>query len=284
MITMRECFVPRPGFLFCSVDYDTFELRTWAQVCLWAVGQSRLAEVLNTGRDPHIELGASLARVSKEEGYRLVKDEAWKKEYRQPAKAGNFGFPGGMGPKKFRITARKQKIDLTLQRAYELRDAWREEWPESVLYFRWISSQTRQVLPDNHDEEIRAKVPELEHFVSKRKRGKVPYCAACNSYFQGLAADAATAAGFELAREMYCDNKSPLYGSRIVDFIHDEFLTEVPIAQAHEAAMRQAEVQCAVAQRYVPDVKITASPALMTRWYKEAKAVYENGRLVPWQP
>jgi hypothetical protein len=31
---VREAFVPRPGFLFASVDYDTLELRTLAQALL----------------------------------------------------------------------------------------------------------------------------------------------------------------------------------------------------------------------------------------------------------
>lgn len=33
-----------------------------------------------------------------------------------------------------------------------------------------------------------------------------------------------------------------------------------------------------------PDVRISAEPALMRRWYKEAKAVYVDKKLVPWEP
>jgi hypothetical protein len=50
----RECFVPRPGNVFIACDYDGFELCTLAQVCLWAVGESRLAQVINEGRDVHL--------------------------------------------------------------------------------------------------------------------------------------------------------------------------------------------------------------------------------------
>lgn len=283
-ITMRSCFVPRPGHLFCSVDYDTFELRTWAQVCLWSVGRSRLAEVLNAGGDPHIELGASLAKISKAEGYALAKDTEFKKRFRQPAKAGNFGFPGGMGARKFRVTARKQGIDLSEQECYALRNAWLREWPEAQAYFAWINSQCRNSEVDE-DGVPKSIVPRLTHFVSGRLRGRVSYTSACNSFFQGLAADAAKAAGWALAKEMYTDPSSALFGSRIVNFIHDEFLTEVPEDRAHEAALRQAEIQCQAAQALIPDVKITASPALMRRWYKGAEAVRSaDGRLVPWEP
>src|SRR5688500_14701739 len=202
VISMRECFIPRPGYLFCSVDFDTFELRTWAQVCLWSVGQSRLATVLNAGGDPHVELGASMAGLSKEEGYKRAKDPEFKKTYRQPAKAGNFGFPGGMGGRRFRVAARKQGIFLSEQECYALRDAWLRQWPEASLYFAWINGQCRRpAMPEAL--ESQSYVPQLTHYVSKRARGKVPYTAACNSYFQGLAADAAKAAGWALTKEMY---------------------------------------------------------------------------------
>jgi hypothetical protein len=42
---------------------------------------------------------------------------------------------------------------------------------------------------------------------------------------------------------------------------------------------------CEVAQRYVPDVRMTASPALMRRWYKGADTVRDDGGVLrPWAP
>jgi hypothetical protein len=36
---------------------------------------------------------------------------------------------------------------------------------------------------------------------------------------------------------------------------------------------------------YLPDVPVTATPALMERWYKGAEAVYDPaGQLSPWRP
>ena len=58
-----------------------------------------------------------------------------------------------------------------------------------------------------------------------------------------------------------------------------------PEATASERAKLQAEIMCVEMQQVVPDVKITASPALMRRWYKGADAVYDTkNNLVPWEP
>jgi DNA polymerase-1 len=272
---LRECFIPRPGFWFSSVDYDSQELKSWAQVCIWTVGHSRLAQVLNDGLDPHTELGASVAGISKEEAYakRKAGDKPFNDGPRQVAKIGNFGYQGGMGPATLRIQARKEyRVFLALRQCQELRDKWRKEWPESVAYFAWVNS----LLAGGETATVR-------HFLSDRVRGNIPYTVTCNTFFQGLTADAAKAAGFRLAWECYVDKSSPLYGSRVVDFIHDEYLLEVPEGErGHHAAYRQAEIMREEAQKWHPDVRITCSPAVMTRWRKNAKAVHTaDGMLVP---
>ncbi|NCX22192.1 MAG: S1 RNA-binding domain-containing protein, partial [Betaproteobacteria bacterium] len=75
---MRECFVPRPGYVFAAADYEQMELRTVAQVCLAQFHFSRLAEALNAGLDPHLEMAARIVGVSYEEALRRKKagDEA----------------------------------------------------------------------------------------------------------------------------------------------------------------------------------------------------------------
>ncbi len=271
-VGLRECFIARDDKLLCSVDYNGMELRSWAQVCLWSVGHSRLAQVLNAGLDPHTELGASLAQISKEEAYRLVRagDQKFKDDFRQTAKIGNFGFQGGMGPAALRTQARKEyRVIISLEAAKHLRSKWREEWPESFDYFDWINAQG-----DN--------LASVSHFRSNRVRGFIPYTVRCNTFFQGLAADAAKDAGWQIAWECYVDTTSPLYGCRIVAFIHDEFILEVPAhpERAHLAAHRLRDIMVSVAQRWIPDVEITAEPALMKHWTKGVKTKYVDGLLV----
>lgn len=281
---VRECFVPRPGFVFCSIDFDAFELSTWAQVCLWVVGFSRLAQVINAGRDPHVELGARLARMTKEEAYAIIKGERgpeaknlFKTTHRQTAKIGNFGFPGGMGADALRRQARAlYKVNLTKQETINLRDNWRAEWEEQAAYFKWVNGH----LPKNTD---KAKGV-ARSFISGRIRAGVGYTQIANNPFQGLAADAAKAAGFVVSREMYTDKASALYGSRIVIFAHDELVAELPEAHAHEAGYRMRDLMVGEARKWIPDVKVSASPALMRRLSKKADTTHDaSGRLIPYE-
>jgi DNA polymerase-1 len=271
---VREAFVPRPGFQLVSVDYDTLELRALAQVCLFLFGKSAMAEAIKEGRDLHLEVAATLLGITYEQA-QTRKKEPVVKEARQTAKCLNFGLPGGLGVETFVTFARRSYgVVITEKRARELKAVWFKAWPEMQTYFNYISSKLGEMGEAN-----------LTQFVSGRVRGGVGFCDGCNTLFQGLAADGAKAALFDVAEEMYVDKGTALYGSRIVNFIHDEILAEVPVDLAHEAADRLALVMCAAMARFVPDVPITASPALMTRWYKGAEAVYDDtGRLIPWSP
>ena len=147
-----------------------------------------------------------------------------------------------------------------------------------------------------YDVDLRALAAEPADARPQRVRGGVGYCDGCNSYFQGLAADGAKAAMFYITQECYLgfgtawprDGRapSPLYGSRVVACIHDEFLLEVrDDANAGAAADRLAAVMVEGMARYIPDVPIKAEPVLMRRWLKGAKPVRDaSGRLIPWEP
>jgi DNA polymerase-1 len=287
---VRECFTARPGFVFCSVDYDGIELRTLAQVCIWLVGYSRLADAINAGKDPHVMLAATMLAVDLAMAEaRHAKGNADKefKTARQRAKVGNFGFPGGMGWKKFLKYARDQfGIVLTEEQSKKLKEDWLRTWPEVREYLRLISS----MVPKDASTTVK-------QFVSDRIRGGVRYTDAANGFFQGLAADGAKAALWAVAKACYLDKKSPLYGCRPVAFVHDELIVEMPLAQAHAASHELSRIMVAEMKRFVPDVAVSASPALMLRWSKSAEACYVGkgdydaaGRevafektLVPWE-
>jgi DNA polymerase-1 len=283
----RELFIPRPGYYFCSTDYGSMELCGWAFVCLKKVGVSKLAEVLNAGRDPHTELAATLARISVEEAYARNKEDhpkhkEFKGQFRQAAKVANFGFPGGMGWKKMVLAARKQYgVILTPEGSKALRDAWLATWPEAQLYFNYINRELEQ----NGKGDRKSRVVDVVQMGSGRVRGGCYYTQAANTLFQGLCADIAGEAMAIATREMYADRSSPLYGSRLVNFLHDEGFCEVPIERAHEAAHRIAQIQIDVGKSWAPDLTWSCKPALMKRWFKDAADVYDAaGRLIPWEP
>ena len=103
----RECFVPRPGFLFADCDEDMLELRTWAQACLETVGQSTLADALNSGVDVHLDTGGEILGGVPYEEMKARKKETKVKEARQSAKPVNFMLPGGGGAERLVDAAKK---------------------------------------------------------------------------------------------------------------------------------------------------------------------------------
>lgn len=267
---VRECFVPRKGFVFASADYDSAELHTLAQVCYSLFDFSVLRDKLNAHMDLHLEFASQMLGITYEEAV-ARKKEPEIKDMRQRAKVANFGFPGGMGAKKLALYAQGYGLELTEQECYRLRDQWLKTWPEMKPYFKWINSLFGGAEKAN-----------IAHLYSNRFRGGVFYTEACNSFFQGLAADGAKAAMYEVAKACYTQPESPLFGSRPVLFIHDQIIAEVPVDKAHEAATELARIMVEVFNKWTPDVPIKAEPLLMTRWTKGADTKYdENGRLVP---
>jgi hypothetical protein len=184
-------------------------------------------------------------------------------------------------------------------------EKWKAYWSEAPEYMQAIGKECRFVDFD------------FVQPVSGRIRGGCGYCDGNNSGFQGLAADGAKLAVWWLALLCYVPPEhsvgilleqldrmgndvdptsrqqivrgvvewaTALYGVRPVLFVHDEEICEGPEATAHRWAPAQAAVMVAAMGLHTPDVKITAEPALMRRWYKAAEAVYAGGVLVPWEP
>ena len=266
-------------YVFTSVDYDTFELRWLAEVCLRLFGESRLAEAFQKGLDPHTDVAAQILGITYEEAVAGLKSEdvEWKKKVknaRDCAKVANCGLPGGLGNDSLITFARKSyKVILSRDAAIRLKEDWLRALPEMRKFFAWKSQQV-----GIGDTQVTA-------VISGMVRGGVGYTDGCNLEFQNPAAWTAKKALFDVAYECYVDRGTALYGTRPVVFIHDEIVAEVPADKAHEASHRLAELMCAAAQPYAKTIPITASPALMERWYKGAEAVYdENKRLIPWKP
>jgi len=283
---IREIFVPRKGKIFATIDYDGVELRTLAQTCLDLVGKSRLAEIFqeDPSADVHSMFGGRLAGVSEEEGVRRRKagDKSFK-PFRNGAKAALFGFPGGMGVGRFIDAQAAHGAHYTPQEAAKLRNAWLDWLPEMGQYFGWIRGRKwyKDELPDGTE------VKRVDHqsYRSRRHRGRMSYTQLANAGFSEPMADGAKAAIYEIVRQQYAVENSLLYGSRTVCYIHDEGIFEFEEEGAHEQATLAARIMCEEMRRFTPDVPITAGPALMRRWYKDAEPEYDkNGRLVPWEP
>lgn len=273
---IRECIVPREGYVFAQADYPQLELYTLAEACYRLVGFSELGEALKAGLDPHLALAAQILGISYDEA------KANKKRHdvdmaRQTAKVANFGFPGGLGPKRLVHFAWKSyKVVITEEQARELRAQWLKRWPEMVLYFKYIAD--RQT-----DDGI-----QIVQLVSNRVRSGCTFTAACNSNFQGLGADIAKSSFYEVVKRCYVQTPgSSLFGSRGVNFVHDEIIAETPDVPAASAVAREiAQIMVDVANRYLEHVPVDFAkldPTLMRVWSKLAFDVFDSeGNLVPW--
>lgn len=269
---VRECFVPREGNVFADADYNALEMRTFAQIMYELRLPDILRQTLITKKDPHSMLGATLLGIPYEDftARRKAGDEA-AEDTRALAKVGNFGMMGGLGAAKFKDYVKQFGIDIDVQRAMEIKSGWMRTW-QTKGYFDWVNSLISE------DTGMGA-VPLSSGLV----RGCCTYTVACNTPFQSRAAYGAKEALWNLAREMYLDRSSDLYGSRMVNFIHDEVLAEVPEEHASEAAARIKQIMEESMCAWTPAVPQQVEPVLMRWWDKKAKPVVDDeGRLVPW--
>lgn len=269
---VRACYVPRPGWLYAIADYSFIELVTLAQTCVDWYGRSAMADAINAGLDPHLDMAASLLGIDYAEARRRKGDPEVVR-MRQAAKAYNFGFPGGLGPAKMVDYARvAYGVVMSLDEAKQRREDWYRKWPEMRQYHADVGRLT-----DRGEAAI-------VQPASGRVRGGCNFPAAANSYFQGRTADGAKRAGWRISRECY-EGPGALYGCRVVAFVHDEFVVEVPAERASDAAERLAEVMVAGMAEVVPDVRVSVEAVLVDRWHKGAQPIRDAaGRLTVWNP
>jgi hypothetical protein len=107
-----------------------------------------------------------------------------------------------------------------------------------------------------------------------RLRANATFAARHNTLFQGLAADGAKLALWSLWRAGY----------RLVNFIHDEIMVEVPEhtnLALHAEIVRHLMIQAM--QLVVPDVQIDVQYTVSDVWAKNAEAIVDDeGRLTVW--
>lgn len=301
---VRPAIVPREGWLFCSTDADTIELRAHAQNCLELVGWSRMAERLieqaqSKGPDLHEVLGAAIVEVDPKalQIARKAGDVAMG-DARQFAKIPNFGFPGGLGAPTFVnyaaaqlskeaflkwFSADREKAE---KKAAHLREVWFETFPENRPYFKLVGNMIDR-------EKGYGTVRQL---MANRIRGGVRFTAAANGFFQGRVADAMKEVLWRLAIECYTGREtrlggesngraSILFGSRPVMFLHDEPILEHPEdGTESERAERQRVIVVETLTKWFPRVPCTSSAVLSRRWFKGCEPLFINKKLVPTKP
>jgi len=307
---VRSCYIPEPGHVLCSIDFNYIELVCWAQVCLDLFGHSTLADKINAGMDPHAYLGGVIAAhldaeyantvqrhgvfgdwdenyklFKRAEGHKNKKLASWFKGWRDMGKPTGLGFPGGLGPETFVAYAKAQfGVDLVkmegdyesaVARASTLREIWRATYPESRLYSAWVNEQLD---PFNEDKFC---------FTSPfgMHRAACDYTQIANGAgLQTPTSDGVNLCAIWLQWSIY-HSLGSLYGhgARMVALLHDEFLFSFPRKKAHQLAYEAAKIMTNAMRNVMRDVKVTANPILMLRWNKNAKQRFRDGKLIPFE-
>ena len=215
---IREMFIPtNEEDTFIITDYAAIELSTLAQVAYDQYGYSVMMNQINDGVDLHkyyasVMNGCTIEEVTKQQ--------------RQEAKAANFGFPGGLGVDTFIEFSRGYGLELTKAQAQEMKEVWFDAFPEMRDYMK------------NEMGEI--------FTLTGRKRDNTSFCAEKNTPFQGLAADGAKLAMYNLDKA----------GFKVVGFVHDEIICQVKKVDAESLLILQEKIMIESMRVVVPDVAV----------------------------
>lgn len=283
---IREIYCAAKGNVLVSIDYNQLELCSLAQDCYIRFGKSRLGDMINKGIDVHAYLGGRMYGQIPEEVditkdaevvalialiKKLKEDKAFKDGPRSFAKVANFGYPGGLSAKSFVSYAKGYNLNVTVEEAEKARREWLRTFPEMELHL--VAESMCNTLEEEEEQEYDKYVVTT---YTGRVRNNTTFTAALNTKFQGTAADGAKVVMWELY-------KRPFY--KIVDFIHDEFIFELPYDEHLTARIEHIQ---SIMERHmheiVPQVTIKTEAAVMFNWSKKADEVRDKeGRYVPWE-
>jgi DNA polymerase-1 len=273
---VRECFVPRSGYCFGQIDISGLELGTIAQVMAWKMNARKMCELINKGVNLHMLAACQLRGWDYSEAMRH-KEEKLYKDQRQFCKIANFGFNGFMAPATLVSFARQQGTHVTVAQATDLKLNWARTLPEVPYYHQWVKQYCRNHETGLWDFEIPGSPGIL--------RAGATLTSAANGHFQGLGAQCAKQAGWELTRESWTQRNSPLFGVKIPLFTHDEWFFEIKIGEQHQVVMRAKAVIENVLHRMLPDVKLFTEFSVMSVLSKDAKMLLDdNKELMVWEP
>lgn len=301
----RACIEAEQGKIFVIADYSNAEMRTLAEVnYIEQDGNSELAREYrkDPAFDPHLFAAFKMWNIERAEQltftdakaiYADKTDPRYKdiKRYRTLAKILNFGLAGGLSHVGFVSYARGYNVNLSVAESERLCAMWLEVWGEMQIYFNRRAQLFRD---DPITGEPNATEEERTYLFRESGRARYlrKYTVACNTPFQGIAADGAKEAVIQVFTECYFMKRSPLYGCTPILFVHDEIVlecdydgTEASHKRADAAARRLGEVMVTCMEQYTPNIPALADANLATMWTKDAESeTLANGLLSIWSP
>lgn len=276
-----------------ACDWSAVELVTLSSTCKAMFGSSVMGDAITAGEDLHVRTAQSILNATPVDWSSL--DEKIRKDTRQASKCVNFGFPGGLGIKRFVSYAAQPPYSLQINEddAKRFKKAWLAAYPEMRQYLSDVTPEalqrTLKIHPkdterlfghrlfrlgealsgdyDADDEETVAEMSNLFKMLQSRAKGtrfyplflggpsehlkeKILGAEACtltgrvradcgftegkNSPFQGLAADGAKLALWDLL----------FIGKDVRAFVHDEILVASSVENALTTEKQVVRLMC----------------------------------------
>jgi DNA polymerase-1 len=233
--SIRQGFVPAPGYLLLSADYSQMELRILAHLS----GDETLVEAFRRGLDIHRFTAALVAGIEPGEVDAVL---------RAQAKAVNFGIIYGMS--EFRL-AREQ--GMTREEARAFIDAYFARYPQVKAYIDGVEHEVQTSGEVRTLFGRRRSFPELLEPEGSRARPNAPareqlLRQAVNTTVQGTAADIVKRAMVRLDGAL----EQGETGARLLLQVHDELVLEVPEAEVEPVSELVRDVMQDVAELTVP--------------------------------
>ncbi len=299
--SVRNVIRASKGHILGLCDYSNAEMRTLSQIHIDEGRNSILAQryQADPNFDPHLFVSAQFCGVTYEQAIEYYGDKKHPlykdlKEKRNLAKVLNFGLAGGLGVKSFISYAKgygfKGANILKFHEVDKSIKAWKQVYSEMVDYFK-VRAENAPKNEELHRKNIAwnggAFKAVFQYPRSNRLRFCDGYTNACNSPFQGMASDGAKNALILVFEESMFHKLSPLFGSRIVCFIHDEIIIEIPVSdidnehytqQGKDAVDRLSLLMKLGMEIMTPDIEAVCETTLSYRWDKEAHSPIRGDR------
>lgn len=253
----RNCFKPREGYSWISIDYSGQELRLMADFS----GEKGFIDVLNSGEDLHCYAGSMMFRRQ------ITKAD---KEDRTKAKTINFMKPYGGGPPKL-----ADLLNIELIEAEELFKVYENSFPTLNKYLKdQFSLGIRQGfirIANPHNgirwfpkiEEAR-KLRELEDKDWKSILSLEGKCGrdAMNTPIQGT--------GAAIVKEAMVETRKLLkeYNGYMLLQVHDEICFEIKNDQIDKFKEEAEKIMIECGNKYVTKVNMEVESSISDKWNK----------------
>jgi len=242
---LRNCFRPESGHKLIVVDYSQIELRVLAEIAQ----DFKMIEALNQGTDFH-KLTASIVTQKKMD--QISTDE------REIAKTLNFGLVYGAGIDNLVKHLQQKGLVVNRSEMEEFKQRFLKRFIGIAIYIKRATKGRKY--------EIRTLSGRRKEFPPTKlgHRKSASYTEKLNTPIQGSAADIA-----KLGLYKVCQVLKGTKG-KLVAFIHDEVVVEIPTEQAEEFLPRIEQALQKAGQYYLPSMEISLSSNICDSWMEKS--------------